>query len=180
MKRILLSALCATILGSVAISVQARESAVIRFENSGPRVVGLNLFAGEALCDLTPDGRGVTALGQTRQTPTRRAFSAHDAFTRQHIDRDVEVGKPIEFVFRRPVTRAARSGIVSADVIGVRTLLVPKPDTEYRASVLDHGMRLDALIESRPRGSNEAFTVVNVEQSRAFRDLCVRGTYASR
>lgn len=179
MKRILLSALCATILGSASISAQAGEASVIRFENSGPRVVGLNLFTGEALCDLTPDGRGVTVLGQTRQTPTRRGFSAHDAFSRKHIERDVEPGKPIEFVFRRPVMPAARSGILNADVIGVRTLLVPKPDTEYRARVQDHGMRLDALVESRPLGSNEAFTAVSVEQSRAFRGLCVRGAYAS-
>ena len=180
MKRYLAGVLAFSVFGAGAVAAQSDATATIHYQNTGPRVT-LSVFNGEALCDLTPSGRGIGELGRVHRTPTRRGTSFRDAFTREVRNQQLTPGQPVEFVFRRPVSRAAQIGSTSADIIGVRTLLVPQADTEYRARVQHRGgMTLDAVVEARPLGSNAAFTPVPVEQSHAFRDLCVRGAYAMR
>jgi hypothetical protein len=162
------------ILGVVAVlsggwaTAAAPYDAVITFENDLPRV-SLGIYDNGQVCDLTPEGRAVVKLGWP-----------NGFLQRDEISRGLVAGQAFEFVFRRPVSRAARSGIINADVIGVRARLVPQAGVEYRARVKHRGMGMDAIVEARTLGSNAAFTPVEVEQSHAFSDLCVRGAYARR
>jgi hypothetical protein len=152
-------------------SANAADGVPIRFENRGLPVV-VKQFRDGVQCDLSQLGRGHYAIGSDPRVNTRR-----------HFDRVLAAGEPVEFVFVRKAFRPARVGVPILDARGVRTRLVPQAGLEYRVRVAEHATQMDAIIESRPLGSQVAFERVPALVSFEPQDLCVtgvRGQYAAR
>ena len=167
MTRILVSLLAIALAGVIPVAAQAEHASVpVRFENRG-LPVDVKLFEDGVQCDLSPRGRGILTIGVRKGSPMRNQF-----------DETLVAGQPVDIVLVREAFRPARVGVASADAIGVRTRLVPQAGLEYRVRVAHQSTRLDAIIESRPRGSRGDYDRVPVEVSYAARDLCVKGARA--
>lgn len=167
--RILLS--IAIAMATLSSSVVAAERVPIRLENRG-LPVQVKQFRDGVQCDLSQLGRGIYAIG-----------TDHRLMTRHYLDRSLVIGEPVEFVFVRRAFRPARVGVAELDARGVRTRLVPQAGLEYRVRLAQHTTSMDAIIESRPLGSQSDFERVPSIVSYDPQDLCVtgvRGGYAAR
>jgi hypothetical protein len=156
------------LLATAAMSVSGSDIVPIRFENRGLPVV-VKQFRDGVQCDLSQLGRDHYVIGSDPRHSHRR-----------HFDRDLVAGEPVELVFVRNVFRPARTGIPGgSDQIGVRARVVPQAGMEYRIRVDQTSMRLDAIVESRAVGSNDAFVRVPIVVSYDPQSLCVTGVRGS-
>ncbi|HRG16041.1 MAG TPA: hypothetical protein PLB00_08590 [Pseudomonadota bacterium] len=158
----------AALLACVSTIASAADVVPVRIENRGLPVV-VKQFRDGVQCDLSQLGRSHYVIGDDVRYHTRR-----------HLDRDLVAGEPVELVFVRNVFRPARTGIPGgSDQIGVRARMVPEAGMEYRVRVDQAAMRLDAIVESRAAGSNDAFARVPTVVSYDPQSLCVTGVRGS-
>lgn len=152
------------LLATAAMSASATDVVPIRFENRGLPVV-VKQFRDGVQCDLGQLGRDHYVIG----SDPRRSH-------RSHFDRDLVAGEPVELVFVRQAFKPARTGLPGgADSIGVRTRVVPESGLEYRVRVERQSTRLDAIVEARAVGTDDAYARVPTVVSYAPQDLCVTG-----
>ena len=146
----------------------ASDVVPIRIENRGQPVV-VKQFRDGVQCDLGQLGRNHYVIGgDVRYT------------TRNHIERDLVAGEPVELVFVRNVFRPLRTGIPGgSDQMGVRTRIEPEAGREYRVRVEQAAGRLDAIVEARASGSKDAFERVPAVVSYDAQSLCVTGVRGS-
>jgi hypothetical protein len=153
---------------AMAASVHAAEFVPIRIENRGLPVV-VKQFRDGVQCDLSQLGRDHYVIGSDPRRSHRR-----------HLDRDLVAGEPVELVFVRDAFKPARTGIPGGtDQLGVRARIVPEAGMEYRVRVERQAVRMDAIVESRSVGSDEAFVRVPTVVSYDPQDLCVTGVRGS-
>ena len=156
------------LLASITTSVAATDVVPIRFENRGQPVV-VKQYRDGVQCDLGQLGRNHYVIGNDPRRTHRR-----------HFDRDLIAGEPVEFVFVRKAFKPARTGIPGGtDAIGLRTRLVPEAGLEYRVRVERQATRMDAIVESRAVGSDNAFARVPTVVSYDPQSLCVTGVRGS-
>lgn len=152
------------LLATISVGVKAADVVPVRIENRGLPVV-VKQFRDGVACDLSQLGRNYHVIGDDVRYHTRR-----------YLDRDLVAGEPVELVFVRNVFRPARTGIPGgSDQIGVRARVVPDAGMEYRVRVEQTPARMDAIVESRAVGSNDAFARVPTVVSYDPQSLCVTG-----
>lgn len=151
-------------LACLSTAAAAADLVPIRIENRGQPVV-VKQFRDGVQCDLSQLARNHYVIGDDLRYHTRRA-----------LDRRLVAGEPVELVFVRDVFRPARTGIPGGtDQVGVRTRVVPEAGLEYRVRVAQTAARLDAIVESRALGSDEAYQRVPSVVSYDAQSLCVTG-----
>ena len=155
-------------LACLSTAALAAEVVPIRIENRGLPVV-VKQFRDGVQCDLSQLGRNHYVIGSDPRRSHRR-----------HLDRDLVAGEPVELVFVRDAFKPARTGIPGGtDQLGVRARIVPEAGLEYRVRVERQAARMDAIVESRSVGSDEAFVRVPTVVSYGPQDLCVTGVRGS-
>jgi hypothetical protein len=156
------------LLALISVDATAADIVPVRIENRGLPVV-VKQFRDGVQCDLSQLGRNHYFIGDDLRRHTRR-----------HLDRDLVAGEPVELVFVRNVFRSARTGIPGGnDQIGVRARVVPEAGMEYRVRVHQTPARMDAIVESRAAGSDDAFARVPTVVSYDPQSLCVTGVRGS-